>query len=62
MNEDKDILKIAAELDGLKKLMILHLISKGFRQSQIAATLGIAESTLSVMFPKGLLKEAKKLN
>lgn len=59
---DKDISRIADELNALKKLMILQLVARGIQQAQIASTLGIAESTLSVMFPKGLLKEIKKLS
>lgn len=60
---EKDELKsIAADLDAIKKLMVLSLKQKGFKQTQLAAVLGVSDATLSTMFPKGLLKRAKGLS
>jgi predicted transcriptional regulator len=54
-NEDR----IVAELEGLKKLMVLDLLGKGYSQTQIALTLGVAQASISRMFPKGALSKAK---
>lgn len=51
--------KLSSDLDAIKKLMILVLVQKGFKQKELASVLGVSEATLSEMFPKGLLKEAK---
>jgi len=40
--------------------MILDLIQKGIKQSQIADALEMNAATVSRMFPKGLLKEVSK--
>ncbi len=57
-----DLEKVISELDALKKLMILHLLEKGYSQTQIALTLGVGQATISRMFPKGVLgKSATKL-
>ncbi|ODS03410.1 hypothetical protein AUC71_00925 [Methyloceanibacter marginalis] len=60
--EKGELKNIAADLDALKKLMVLSLVQKGFKQKQLASVLAISEGTLSSMFPKGLLKEAKGLS
>ena len=52
---------IAADLEAIKKLMILSLIQKGFQQQEIASVLELDGAILSKMFPKGLLKRAKGL-
>jgi len=59
--EAKQAEKIISELEALKMLAVLDLVSRGFKQSQLAAAIGVSDATLSTMFPKGLLKEAKKL-
>ena len=46
----------AASAD-LTKLLILGLVRSGITQSQIAAALGMHQTSLSRMFPKGLLTE-----
>ena len=51
--------RLASDLDAMKKLMVLVLIQKGFKQKELASVLGVGEATLSEMFPKGLLKDAK---
>lgn len=50
-----DLAKIASELEALKKLQVLQLLSQGFSQTQIALTLGVGQATVSRMFPKGAL-------
>lgn len=54
-NEDK----ILAELEALKKLMVLELLGKGYSQTQIALTLGVGQASISRMFPKGALRQPK---
>lgn len=51
--------KILAELEAIKKLHILELLTKGFSQSQIALTLGTSQASVSRMFPKGAIRKAK---
>lgn len=58
--QDSDLKKIAADLEAVKKLMILSLVQKGIKQTQLASLLGVSDATLSLMFPKGLLKMAKE--
>lgn len=57
--EKSDLQRIAADLDLIKKLMVLGLVQKGFQQKQIASLFRVSEATLSEMFPKGLLKQAR---
>jgi predicted transcriptional regulator len=57
-----EIQLIASDLDAIKKLMILSLLQKGFKQKSLALTLGVSEATLSEMFPKGSLKQARDLS
>lgn len=51
--------KLLAELEALKKLMVLDLLGKGYSQTQIALTLGIGQASVSRMFPKGALAKRK---
>jgi hypothetical protein len=60
--EKNDLQKIAVDLDAIKKLMVLTLVLKGLKQGSVASLLGVDDATLSRMFPKGLLKEAKGLS
>ena len=53
--------KIAKDVEFLKKVMILDLASRGFSQEDIASLLGMGQSTVSTMFPKDILKKAKRL-
>lgn len=55
-----ELKQIASDLDAVKKLMILGLVTKGFKQKQLASLLGVSEATLSEGFPKGLLKSARQ--
>ncbi len=60
--EKGDLQKISADLDAIKKLMVLSLVQKGLKQGNVAAVLGVDDATLSRMFPKGLLKSVKGLS
>lgn len=51
--------KVLAELEALKKLMVLDLLGKGYSQTQIALTLGVGQASVSRMFPKGALGKSK---
>jgi hypothetical protein len=57
--EKVELQKIAADLDAIKKLMILNLVQKGFQQKDLASALDVDGAILSKMFPKGILKKAK---
>jgi predicted transcriptional regulator len=56
LNEIRDELQIA------NRLMTLSLVRDGIQQKDVAATLGISESAMSKMFPKGLLKRIAQLS
>ena len=60
MTDDQaDIL--IAEVQSLKKLLMLQLLGSGYKQKQLAAVLGISEPTLSRMLPKGIAKELSRV-
>jgi predicted transcriptional regulator len=50
---------VAAQLEGIKRLLIMMLMDKGFKQQRIAETLGVSQPTISRMFPKGVLEKKK---
>jgi DNA-binding NarL/FixJ family response regulator len=60
MNNGKQISleDVHKELKILNRLAILSLVREGLQQKDIAATLGVSNSVVSEMFPKGLLKRA----
>lgn len=47
-------------LTHIRSLLILDLIKKGVKQSQIASALDVDAAVISRMFPKGLLKDIAK--
>ena len=49
-------------LTQIRSLLILDLIKKGVKQSQVANALGVDAAVISRMFPKGLLKDIAKGN
>lgn len=55
-----DAKALLGEMQAVKKLLMLQLLAVGYRQKQIAATLGVSEATLSRMLPKGLSKDLSK--
>ena len=57
-----DLESVAEELQALKKLMVIDLVAKGHTQADIAQTLGIGKSTVSEMFPKGVLSRARDIS
>jgi DNA-binding NarL/FixJ family response regulator len=58
MNNGKQVTleDVHQELKVSNRLAILSLIREGIQQKDIAATLGVSNSVVSEMFPKGLLK------
>jgi predicted transcriptional regulator len=62
MAERSELQKIASDLEAVKKLLVLSLIQKGFKQKHVASVLGVGEATLSEMFSKGLLKQAREIS
>ena len=59
--DSKKIDQIAADLDAIKKFMVIDLISRGFSQDEVGKLMGAGQSTVSEMFPGGILKKAKSL-
>jgi predicted transcriptional regulator len=54
LNDVRDELRIN------NRLMIISLVRDRIQQKDIAASIGISESALSLMFPKGLLRRVAK--
>ncbi len=50
--------EMIGEIRAVKKLLMLQLLAIGFKQKELAATLGVSEATLSRMLPKGIGKDA----
>lgn len=48
---------LVSELQSVKKLMMLQLLTVGYKQKHLAAVLGVSEPTLSRMLPKGITKD-----
>lgn len=61
-NQDQGLKAVATELEGIKKLLIFALLRNGSSQRDVAKALGVNQSTISRMFPKGLFQspESKK--
>lgn len=57
---DAEAKSLVEELQAIKKLLILQLLAMGYKQKQIASSLGISEATLSRMVPKGFSKDLPK--
>jgi hypothetical protein len=53
---------VVDELRISNRLTILSLVGHGIKQKDIAASLGLSESVMSKMFPKGLLKRVALLS
>lgn len=60
--DDKKLQAAVGDLEFVKKALIIDLVSRGFSQDDVASLLGVDQSTVSTMFPKGLLKKAKQLS
>lgn len=57
---DKTLLRVATELEAIKRLLILQMLITGTRQKDIALMLGISEATMSRMIPRGLESRNRK--
>lgn len=53
---DKQTEILIEEIRAVKKLLILQLLKMGYKQTHLAATLGVSDATMSRMLPKGLPK------
>jgi DNA-binding NarL/FixJ family response regulator len=60
-NMNTDNASLAGEMRSVKMLLILQALALGCQQKHIAAALGVNESTLSRMLPKGFAKEIAKI-
>lgn len=47
---------VIAELDAIKRLLVLLLIKAGTKQGEIAMALGVVQSSVSEMFPSRKVK------
>jgi predicted transcriptional regulator len=47
------------EVVAIKKLLVLCLLRDGLSQSDVGAAIGVDQSTVSRMFPKGLPKKRR---
>lgn len=56
----KEIDSSAKELIAIKKLLVLMLAKQGLTQTQIASALEVNRTSLSRMFPKGILAAVSK--
>lgn len=59
---DDQAKNILRELEMLRKLKIMELLSGGFSQSQIAKALGVSQPTISRMLPSGAIKRKDTTN
>ncbi len=57
--KDKDLGSVVAELDIIKRLLILQLMTSGVQTTDIAKAVGVAKSTISKLVPA---REIKKLS
>jgi len=48
------------ELIAIKRLLVFGLIKLGSTQKEVAAALGVTQSTVSKLFPGGLPKSGKQ--
>jgi IS30 family transposase len=49
---------ISKNLEIIKRLMIFQLLERGISQSRLGEALGVNQSTISRMIPKGAAKKA----
>ena len=54
---DEQAKKILSELEMLRKLKIVEMLSAGFSQSKSANAIGVSQSTISRMLPGGTVKK-----
>lgn len=58
----QDIHDHPTDLECIKRLIALQLILNGATQKQVAAALGVSQSTVSRMFPPDILPKAVRKN
>lgn len=54
---DENAKALIEEMQAVKKLLMLQLLAVGYKQKDLASTLGVSAATLNRMLPKGLSKE-----
>ena len=59
--DEKKLEQLAADVSAIKRFLIIDLVSRGFSQEEVGSILGSDQSTVSKMFPGGILKKAKDL-
>jgi DNA-binding transcriptional regulator LsrR (DeoR family) len=47
------------ELQWVRKLLTLQALSSGYKQTDLAAALGVSEATVSRMLPRGFAKNLR---
>lgn len=57
--KQEEVDPVVKELMDIKRLLIVALLKDGMQQGTIAATLGVSDATISLMFPKGMTKALK---
>jgi DNA-binding Xre family transcriptional regulator len=55
--ESDDVKMLLQEMQWVRKLLMLQTLAAGFKQTHLAAALGVSDATLSRMMPKGLSKK-----
>lgn len=55
MNEDMKTL--LQEMEWVRKLLMFQTLAAGYKQTDLAAALGVSNATMSRMMPKGLAKK-----
>ena len=53
MNDD-NLKTLTQEMQWVRKLLMLQVLSAGYKQKHIASALGVSPATMSRMMPKGL--------
>ena len=53
---------VAAELDAIKRLLVLQLITSGIQAKDIAAALGVDQSVVSRLVPARKVKKRPRRN
>lgn len=60
-SKTKGVDPLLAELIAIKRLMIFWLLKSGVNQKQVATALGMDQSQISRMFPKGAMSLVRRV-